>query len=147
MRPPVKTSKRRRRQIAFLGVTDDADGSTAEAITLSDVRIAWSTGDGLALPTMRVNPAAIAAGWLGSTATPFKGSKDSGAFFGVAVRWICDGGPRAETRLGSLILVGTVTLGVILWVRAVVLVLYRDVFIGSLAQLRLDAFFLGRSGF
>ena len=35
---------------------------------------------------MRLNPAAIAAWWLGSTATPFKGtSKDSGAFFGVAI--------------------------------------------------------------
>ena len=67
------------------GVLDDADGSTADAITLSDVKIAWSSGDGLALQVMRLNPAAIAAWWLGSTATPFKGSKDSGAFFGVAI--------------------------------------------------------------
>ena len=66
-------------------VLDDADGSAANAITLSDVRIAWSSGDGLQLETMRLNPDAIAAWWLGSTATPFKGSKDSGAFFGVAV--------------------------------------------------------------
>jgi hypothetical protein len=67
------------------GVLDDADASGADAITLSDVTIAWSSGDGLTLPTMRVNPAAIAAWWLGNTATPFKGKKDSGAFFGVAI--------------------------------------------------------------
>jgi hypothetical protein len=66
-------------------VLDDADGSVGDAITLSDVKIAWSTGDGLALQTMRVNPDAIAAWWLGSTATPFKGRKDSGAFFGVGI--------------------------------------------------------------
>jgi hypothetical protein len=53
-------------------------GAERQPITLSDLRIACSTGDG-------VNPAAIAAWWLGSTATPFKGSKDSGAFFGVAI--------------------------------------------------------------
>jgi hypothetical protein len=44
-------------------VLDDADGSAGDAITLSDVKIAWSTGDGLALQTMRVNPDAIAAWW------------------------------------------------------------------------------------
>jgi hypothetical protein len=66
-------------------VLDDADGSAAGAITLSDVRIAWSSGDGLALQTVRLNLDAIAAWWLGSTATPFKGNKDSGPFFGVAI--------------------------------------------------------------
>jgi hypothetical protein len=66
-------------------VLDDADGSAAEAITLSDVRIAWSSGDGLALQTVRLNPDAIAAWWLGSTAIPFQGNKDSGPFFGVAI--------------------------------------------------------------
>jgi len=63
----------------------DDNGSAGEAITLSDVIIAWSNGDGLTLPTMRLNPDAIAAWWLGNTATPFKRSKDSGAFFGAAI--------------------------------------------------------------
>lgn len=63
----------------------DENGSGGEVITLSDVMIAWSNGDGLTLPTMRLNHDSIAAWWLGSTATPFKRSKDSGALFGVAI--------------------------------------------------------------
>jgi len=65
---------------------------------------------------------------------------------GVLVRCLAVG-VGAEPRLGSLILVGTVALGVILRIWPVVFVLYRDVFIGSLTELRLDAFVFRRSGF
>ena len=46
------------------GVFRDVDVSGDDAVTLSDVRVVWSTGDGITIPTMRVNPAAIAAWWL-----------------------------------------------------------------------------------
>jgi hypothetical protein len=45
----------------------------------------WSSGDGVTVPTLRVALGAVAAWWIGSTATAFKGSKDTGAFVGVAI--------------------------------------------------------------
>ncbi len=55
-----------------------------DSVTLSDVTMVWSSGDGLKLKTIRLNLDAIAAWWV-AKGEPIKGSKDSGAFFGIAV--------------------------------------------------------------
>lgn len=44
----------------------------------------WSSGDGMKLKTIRLRLDAIAAWWV-AKGDPIKGSKDSGAFFGIAL--------------------------------------------------------------
>lgn len=67
-------------------ILDKADDDLEDsAITLSDARVVWSTGDGVNAQTLRLNLDAIAAWWIGTTATPFKGSKDDGGFWAVGV--------------------------------------------------------------
>jgi hypothetical protein len=53
----------------------------------------------------------------------------------------------SSMSLGPLVFVRAVALGVVFRVWPVVLVLYRDIFVGSLTKLRFDGFFLWRSGF
>ena len=59
-------------------------GDDVDSVTLSDVTMVWSSGDGLKLKTIRLNLDAVAAWWV-AKGEPIKGSKDSGAFFGIAV--------------------------------------------------------------
>jgi hypothetical protein len=63
----------------------DVDASESEAITLSDVKMVWSSGDGVTLQTMRLNPDAIASWWVGRTAVAFEGNRDVGGFVGIAI--------------------------------------------------------------
>ena len=58
---------------------DDADG-----VTLSDVTMLWSSGDGLRLPTIRLSLDAIAAWWV-ARGDPIKAPKDGNAFWAVGV--------------------------------------------------------------
>jgi hypothetical protein len=59
--------------------SDDADG-----VTLSDVTMLWSSGDGLRLKTIRLSLDAITAWWV-ATGDPIKAPKDGNAFWAVGI--------------------------------------------------------------
>ena len=60
------------------------DGDDADGITLSDVTMLWSSGDGLRLKTIRLSLDAIAAWWVAKGQT-IKAPKDGNAFWAVGV--------------------------------------------------------------
>jgi hypothetical protein len=62
----------------------DVDPSDAQTVTLSDVTVVWSNGDGVRLFVVRLNVDAIALWWI-APGEAFKGEKGSGAFIGVAI--------------------------------------------------------------
>ena len=62
MRTRTPTPTRLKR---VLDKADIAGSSEPDAITLSDVRVVWSTGDGVTTPTLRLSVDAVAAWWLG----------------------------------------------------------------------------------
>jgi hypothetical protein len=62
----------------------DAREGAADHITLSDVTMVWSSGDGLRVPSVRLNLDAIAGWWLAGS-QPIKGSKDGSGFLAVGV--------------------------------------------------------------
>jgi len=62
----------------------EARAGAAEYITLSDVTMVWSSGDGLRLQSVRLNLDAIAAWWL-TPGQPVKGSKDANGFLAIGV--------------------------------------------------------------
>ena len=60
------------------------DADDADCVTLSDVTMLWSSGDGIKLKTIRLSLDAVAAWWV-AKGTPIKAPKDGNAFFGIAV--------------------------------------------------------------
>lgn len=65
---------------------DDARGATADHITLSDVTMVWSGGDGIRLPAFRLNVDAIAGWWL-TPGQAIKGNKDASGFWAIGVEF------------------------------------------------------------
>jgi len=61
----------------------DADNEAGH-ITLSDITMLWSTGDGLSIKTLRLSTDAIAAWWV-VRGRPIKAEKDASAFWLVGV--------------------------------------------------------------
>ena len=62
----------------------DARDGAADHLTLSDVTMVWSSGDGLRVSSVRLSLDAIAAWWLAGS-QPIKGSKDGSGFVAVGV--------------------------------------------------------------
>lgn len=73
-----------RTQAAVEVVREEVDQETSTFVTLSDVSMVWSNGDGLRLPVIRVNVDTTTAWWL-TPGQPIKGSKDTSGFFAVGV--------------------------------------------------------------
>jgi hypothetical protein len=71
------------RNDAALERLDDATGES-DFITLSDVKMVWSSGDGLNLQTVRVSLDAIAAWWV-LPGQAIQGKKDASGFWAVGV--------------------------------------------------------------
>jgi hypothetical protein len=59
---------------------DDTRGANAEHITLSDVKMIWSGGDGMQVPTVRLSLDAVAGWWL-APGQAITGNKDKGGGF------------------------------------------------------------------
>jgi hypothetical protein len=62
----------------------DDSSDDADTVTLSDVTMLWSSGDGLKLKTIRLSLDAIAAWWV-AKGDPIKAPKDGNAFWAVGV--------------------------------------------------------------
>jgi hypothetical protein len=63
---------------------EDARGAVADHITMSNVTMLWSTGDGIRLELVRIDLDAI-AGWRLKQGEPTKGKKDASGFWAIGV--------------------------------------------------------------
>jgi hypothetical protein len=68
----------------ILDKADFAESDEGSAISLSDVRVVWSSSDGVKIPTLRLNPGGRRSVVARKDRNAIQG-KESGAFIGVAI--------------------------------------------------------------